>query len=344
MREPAFWYRPSSALSRLLAPLAALYGFVAGRRMRRPGTRARVPVICVGNYHVGGAGKTPSVLALASLLRGLGERPAVLSRGYGGTLSGPLEVDAHRYRASEVGDEPLMMARHVPVVVARDRVAGAALARSDRASVIVMDDGFQNPALAKDIALAVVDGHRGLGNGRVLPAGPLRAPLSVQLARTDALVVVGDGTAADPVIAAVAARGRPVFRARIVPDRLAAEALHGQRVLAFAGIGDPARFVRTLKASGVAVFFFNDTATTEIYTQAELTELIAAAGEQQLRLVTTEKDLSRLRSDPALKAMATDISGFPVTLRFEDEPGLCDFIAARLRAASEARLPRNHHD
>ena len=301
-------------------------------------------MICVGNYHVGGAGKTPSVLALASLLRGLGERPAVLSRGYGGTLSGPLEVDAHRYRASEVGDEPLMMARHVPVVVARDRVAGAALARSDRASVIVMDDGFQNPALAKDIALAVVDGHRGLGNGRVLPAGPLRAPLSVQLARTDALVVVGDGTAADPVIAAVAARGRPVFRARIVPDRLAAEALHGQRVLAFAGIGDPARFVRTLKASGVAVVAERTFPDHHPYTQAELTELIAAAGEQQLRLVTTEKDLSRLRSDPALKAMATDISGFPVTLRFEDEPGLCDFIAARLRAASEARLPRNHHD
>ena len=249
-----------------------------------------------------------------------------------------------RYRASEVGDEPLMMARHVPVVVARDRVAGAALARSDRASVIVMDDGFQNPALAKDIALAVVDGHRGLGNGRVLPAGPLRAPLSVQLARTDALVVVGDGTAADPVIAAVAARGRPVFRARIVPDRLAAEALHGQRVLAFAGIGDPARFVRTLKASGVAVVAERTFPDHHPYTQAELTELIAAAGEQQLRLVTTEKDLSRLRSDPALKAMATDISGFPVTLRFEDEPGLCDFIAARLRAASEARLPRNHHD
>ena len=178
----------------------------------------------------------------------------------------------------------------------------------------------------------------------MLPAGPLRAPLSVQLARTDALVVVGDGTAADPVIAAVAARGRPVFRARIVPDRLAAEALHGQRVLAFAGIGDPARFVRTLKASGVAVVAERTFPDHHPYTQAELTELIAAAGEQQLRLVTTEKDLSRLRSDPALKAMATDISGFPVTLRFEDEAGLCDFIAARLRAASEARLPRNHHD
>ena len=135
-----------------------------------------------------------------------------------------------------------------------------------------------------------------------------------------------------------------MFRARIVPDRLAAEALHGQRVLAFAGIGDPARFVRTLKASGVAVVAERTFPDHHPYTQAELTELIAAAGEQQLRLVTTEKDLSRLRSDPALKAMATDISGFPVTLRFEDEPGLCDFIAARLRAASEARLPRNHHD
>jgi tetraacyldisaccharide 4'-kinase len=344
MHEPAFWHRPSSLLSRLLAPLAALYGLAAGRRMQRPGTHAGVPVICVGNYHVGGAGKTPTVLALVSLLRGLGERPAVLSRGYGGAMRGPLEVDAHRHHAADVGDEPLMMARHVPVVVARDRVAGAAYAQSDGASVIVMDDGFQNPALAKELSLVVIDAHRGLGNGGVLPAGPLRAPLSLQLSRTDALIVVGEGSAADPVIAAVAARKLPVFRARLVPDPSVVEALRGHPVLAFAGIGDPARFVRTLKASGIEVLAERAFPDHHPYTRAELAELIATADQRQLKLVTTEKDLSRLRSDPDLKTMAADIAGFPVSLRFEEEAALRALVSARLRAANEARLSRNHHN
>jgi tetraacyldisaccharide 4'-kinase len=210
MREPAFWHRPSSWISLLLAPLGALYGFVAGQRMRRSGLDAGVPVLCVGNYHVGGAGKTPMVLALTKMLREMGETPVVLSRGYGGALQGPIRVDPARHAADDVGDEPLMMARTVPVVVARDRIAGVALARSLAASVIVMDDGFQNPAVAKDASLIVIDSDRGLGNGRVFPAGPLRAPLSPQLARTDALIVVGKGTAAAAIAAAIAAE--PVFQ------------------------------------------------------------------------------------------------------------------------------------
>ena len=155
------------------------------------------------------------MLALANLLRDLGETPVVLSRGYGGRLRGPIKVDPERHAAADVGDEPLMMARTVPVVVARDRVDGVALARSQGASVILMDDGFQNPAIAKDASLIVIDGDRGLGNGRVLPAGPLRAPLPPQLARTDALIVVGDGSAAAPVAAAIAAQGRPVLSAHL---------------------------------------------------------------------------------------------------------------------------------
>src|SRR5467141_5113456 len=208
MHEPAFWYRPSSWISRLLMPLGALYGAVAGRRLQRRGFEAGVPVLCVGNYHVGGAGKTPMVLALTRMLRDLGETPVVLSRGYGGRLHGPVKADPDRHAAADIGDEPLMMARTVPVVVARDRISGVALARSQGASVILMDDGFQNPAIAKDASLIVIDGDRGLGNGLVFPAGPLRAPLPPQLARTDALIVVGDGAAAAPVAAAIAAQGR----------------------------------------------------------------------------------------------------------------------------------------
>src|SRR6267154_5478363 len=211
MREPGFWHGPSSLKSHLLKPLGALYGAIAAKRLQRDGLDAGIPVLCVGNYHVGGAGKTPTVLALAKILRELGETPVVLSRGYGGQLRGPIKVDLERHTAIDVGDEPLMLARTIPVVVARDRIEGVALARSQGASVILMDDGFQNPAITKDASLIVIDSDRGLSNGRVLPAGPLRAPLPPQLDRTDALVVVGDGAAADSVAAATAARGKPVL-------------------------------------------------------------------------------------------------------------------------------------
>jgi tetraacyldisaccharide 4'-kinase len=331
MHEPAFWHRPSSLTSRLLTPIAALYGAIATQRLQRPGTDAGVPVICVGNYHVGGAGKTPTVLALVHLLRDLGERPCVLSRGYGGRLSGPLHVDAHRHAAGDVGDEPLMMARHVPVVVARDRIAGASLARADGTSVIVMDDGFQNPALRKDASIIVVDAHRGIGNGRVFPAGPLRAPLRPQLVRTDALIVIGEGAAADAVAAAVAARGAIVLHARLTPDADAVSALRGRRVLAFAGIGDPARFFRTLDASGVEVAAARRFPDHHAFSASEIAGLAADAKRDALTLVTTEKDLARLRSDGQLAAFARDVVAFPVTLGFDDDAKLRQFVSERLK-------------
>src|SRR6185295_2710895 len=192
MREPAFWYRPASWKSHSLRPLAALYGAIAARRLKRNGLDAGIPVLSVGNYHGGGAGKTPTVLALAKLLRELGETPVVLSRGYRGRLRGPVRVDLARHTAVDVGDEPLMLASSVPVMVARDRADGVALAKSQAATVILMDDGFQNPAVRKDASLIVIDSIRGIGNGKVIPSGPLRAPLAVQIERTDALMVVGD--------------------------------------------------------------------------------------------------------------------------------------------------------
>src|SRR4051794_16613973 len=253
MHEPAFWYRPTSLTSRLLMPFGALYGAVAARRLARQGRDAGIPVLCIGNYHGGGAGKTPTVLALVNLLREAGEAPIGLSRRYGGKLRGPIRVDRERHVASDAGDEPLMMAQAVAVVVARDRVDGVALARSQGASVILMDDGFQNSAIAKDASLIVIDGDRGLGNGSVFPAGPLRAPLPPQLARTDVLVVVGNGNAAAAAAAAVAAQGGLVLRAHLMPSEASVAGLRGKRVLAFAGIGDPRRFFRTLRASGVEV-------------------------------------------------------------------------------------------
>jgi tetraacyldisaccharide 4'-kinase len=325
MHEPAFWYRPSSLTSRLLMPLGALYGVVAARRLVREGLDAGIPVLCVGNYHVGGAGKTPTVLALVNLLRDAGEAPIVLSRGYGGKLRGPIKVDPEWHGAADVGDEPKMMAQAVAVVVARDRADGVALARSQGASVIVMDDGFQNPAIAKDASLIVIDGDRGLGNGCVFPAGPLRAPLPPQLARTDALIIVGDGNAADTVAAAVAAQGGLVLRAHLVPSEASVAALRGKRVLAFAGIGDPGRFFKTLRIGGIDVVAEKAFADHHPFSDDEIEALVAAAKRDGLTLVTTEKDFARLR-----RKRAQDIMPFAVTLRFDDEPKLLRFATDRL--------------
>jgi len=337
MREPGFWHRPSSFASLLLLPLGVLYGAVAARRLQRKGFDAGVPVLCVGNYHVGGAGKTPMVLALTRMLRDLGETPVVLSRGYGGRLHGPVRVDPDRHAAADIGDEPLMMARTVPVVVARDRISGVALARSLAATVILMDDGFQNPAIAKDASLIVIDGDRGLGNCLVFPAGPLRAPLPPQLARTDALIVVGDGTAAALVAAAIAAQGRPVLSAHLRADDALVASLRGKRVLAFAGIGDPLRFFRTLRASGIEIVRERAFSDHHPYAQAEIEALIAEAKPGALTLVTTEKDLARLRSGGRLASYAQEIVPFAVTLEFDDAAKLRTFVTDRLFKAREKK-------
>lgn len=330
MREPRFWQARSSLSSLLLLPFAAIYGQIAAGRMLRPGVEAGAPVICVGNYHMGGAGKTPTTLALVELLRRLGETPIVLSRGYGGRLHGPIEVDRSRHTAADVGDEPLMMASRVPVVVARERIDGAALARARGASVIVMDDGFQNPALIKHLSLIVIDARRGLGNGRGFPAGPLRAPLRLQIERTDVLVVIGDGDAADEVAARISNQGGSVLHARLVPDAAALETLRGRRVLAFAGIGDPAKFFMTLRDGGVDVVAERSFADHHAFTAEELQELATIAKRDQLTLVTTEKDLARLGT--AASSLGVEIMTLPVKLNFDDEPALRLLLLDRINA------------
>src|SRR5437868_3119509 len=184
MRAPAFWWREERTIaSTLAAPAAAVYGAIATARLKRPGERVGVPVVCVGNPTLGGAGKTPTALAVVKLLIAAGERPVLLSRGYGGALAGPLAIDPRRHRADDVGDEPLLLARVAPTIIARDRLAGARAALAAGARAIVMDDGFQNPALAKDFCILAIDARRGIGNGRVFPARPLRAPPAAQRAR-----------------------------------------------------------------------------------------------------------------------------------------------------------------
>jgi tetraacyldisaccharide 4'-kinase len=333
MREPAFWWHEAGLQAGLLAPLSAVYGAVASGRLAQSGARATVPVVCIGNPTVGGAGKTPLTLTVARLLKAEGEVPIVLSRGYGGRLAGPLRVDPARHRAADVGDEPLLLARLTPTFVARDRVAGAQAAAAAGASVILMDDGFQNPSLQKNFSVLVVDSRRGIGNGRVIPAGPLRAPLRVQLARADALVVVGTSKAGDGVMAVAGERGVPVFHASLQPDAAVVDALAGARVLAFAGIGDPEKVFATLAGARIGVAATRSFPDHHRYTAGEAEMLCQQADREALMLVTTEKDLARMQGDTQVAALAARARALPVTFTFEDPVAFLRLLRARLAAA-----------
>jgi tetraacyldisaccharide 4'-kinase len=329
MREPPFWWREAGTSARLLAPLAGAYGAVAAERMRRAGTRAAVPVICIGNLTVGGGGKTPTAITVARLLLRAGLRPVFLSRGYGGALAGPVRVSANA-RAAEIGDEPLLLARIALTIVARDRVAGAAAAVKDSAEVIVMDDGLQNPALVKDVALVALDGRRGVGNGYVIPAGPLRAPLAAQLDCAHAVLLVGEADAsAQEVLRQAQRRGLPIFTGKLEPVATAAAEWVGRRVLAFAGIADPGKFFATLADGGVSVaaeYAFPD---HHRYSAADAARLLARAERDDLQLVTTEKDAARLQGDPAVAALAAHAKPFPVALAIDEEERFRSFLRTR---------------
>ncbi len=315
IREPAFWWR--SGTGALLVPLAAIYGAVAALRMQNAGCKAGVPVICLGNLTVGGAGKTPAAIAVAQLLLAAHERPFFLSRGYGGQLSGPLRVNPATHRARDVGDEPLLLSRLAPTIVAKDRGAGAKFAHFTGASVVVMDDGLQNPSVTKDLTIVVVDGRRGIGNGRIIPAGPMRAPLGVQLERAQALLVVGQPDGVAGLIDRARRLGIAIFHARLEPDAGVVAAIGRRKALAFAGIGDPEKFFATLTACGIEVAERTSFPDHHRYTAADAQDLIARAQAKNLMLVTTEKDQVRLVGEPALAALAARTSMLPVRLVLE---------------------------
>jgi len=294
--------------------------------MRARGRQAGLPVICLGNLTIGGAGKTPAALAVAQFLHAAHERPFFLSRGYGGRLAGPVRVNPALHRAADVGDEPILLARLAPTVVARDRVAGATFARSAGASVIVMDDGFQNPSLAKDLSLILVDGRRGIGNGRVVPAGPLRAPLERQLDRAQALIVVGAPDGAARVIERAEERKIPLFHGKLEPDRAVVNAIGRRKVLAFAGIADPEKFFATLAAAGIEVANRAGFPDHHRFSAAEALDLVTQARANNLMLLTTEKDLARLTGQPELQRLATHASALPVRLVIEEQDRLRQMI------------------
>ncbi|MEJ0075527.1 MAG: tetraacyldisaccharide 4'-kinase [Alphaproteobacteria bacterium] len=317
MRAPRFWWGKPGAAAVLLSPLAAIYGGVTARRLKQSGARAGIPVICVGNLTVGGAGKTPTAMAIARMLIDAGERPYFLTRGYGGRLAGPVVVEAG-HTAVQVGDEPLLLSLVAPAIVAANRTAGAQLARQKGASIIVMDDGFQNPSLAKDLSILVIDGGRGIGNGYVLPAGPLRAPLAPQLDRADAILIVGNVMSGAPLATAARTRKLPLFHATLEPDTAAVAALAGRKVLAFAGIGDPDKFFATVAAARIDAPVRRGFADHHRYGAKEARALIDDAARNKLSLLTTEKDAARIQSDATLSELAGRMRVLPVRLNIEE--------------------------
>jgi tetraacyldisaccharide 4'-kinase len=329
---PRFWARERPSLAaRALEPVGALYGWATARRMARPGARVDAAVVCVGNFVLGGAGKTPTAIALARMLQSAGERVAFLSRGYGGAARAePTQVDPAIHGARAVGDEPLLLARVAPCFVGANRVAAARQAIAAGASALVLDDGLQNPSLAKDFTFAVVDGEARFGNGLCFPAGPLRAPPARQLPFVSAEVVVGG---ADDAVAALSALapGKPIFRARLEADAIVGAELVGRPVLAFAGIARPEKFFATLEGLGARVAVQRRFADHHAYDAREIEALLAEAAARGLTPVTTEKDHVRLAP-----VQRRAILALPVTLRFETP----ERIAALLGAALAARRAR----
>lgn len=298
MRAPSgWWLDEADGLCRALQPMGAVYGALTGARMKRKGTRVDIPVICIGNFVAGGAGKTPTALAIGKMLQAQGEHIAFLSRGYGGSSASttPVKVDPARHSAGEVGDEPLLLARLAPTFICTDRVAGARAAAQAGASLVILDDGLQNPHLAKDVSFAVVDGEAGIGNGLCVPAGPLRAPLDAQWPCVDGMIIIGRGERGARLAQQAHAQGKCVLHGTLVPDN--ADEIKDKQLFAFAGIGRPEKFFHTLRDLGGHLSTTQSFADHHAFTALELEkirQLASSKTREPQTPVTTEKDAVRI--------------------------------------------------
>lgn len=336
---PSFWWQKADLRAYALYPLSSAYGFVAGRRMinaRRE--KMDIPVLCVGNFTVGGTGKTPLAIALAKQAKKMRLKPGFLSRGYGGSISEPHVVDRDRDSARQVGDEPLLLAEHALTVTAPQRVDGVALLVENGCDFVIMDDGFQSAHLHMDYALVVVDGRYGVGNGHVIPAGPLRAPLIHQIRYATGIVRMGEDTAGEAVVRQAARAGRPIFEASIRPRD--GESYIGRRFLAFAGIGHPEKFFNTVGEVGGTAVMSRSFPDHHLYSNDELAELSATAKAAGLELITTAKDAIRLHNATAAKELIEQLVVLEIDAVFETPQSAARIISDTLNAWRERRLDR----
>ena len=319
MQAPKFWYRSRSWQAFLLSPLGMVYAWATARRQKnaRP-TRVDIPVICIGNLNVGGTGKTPTTIAIAQMLISRGIAVHIVSRGYGGSLQAVTQVDPREHTADETGDEPLLMAAFAPTWVANERVAGARAAQNAGADVILLDDGFQDPSLIKDLSIIVVDATRGFGNGRCLPAGPLREPVHVGLKRANAVISIGEPEAQSQFRERSADQlGRIAhITASLKPIEMGMPWAEG-RYLAFAGIGNPEKFFATLRGLGAPLVRTVALDDHQKLARPMIQRLMKEAQSMNAQLVTTEKDAARLPAD-----LRSGILSLPVRLEFDDAHAL----------------------
>jgi tetraacyldisaccharide 4'-kinase len=318
-KAPDFWRHPHAWQTRLLKPVGRLYGHVVTWRATRPAQyKAPIPVICVGNFTLGGSGKTPTVHAIAQLLQKAGKKPAILLRGYGGELRGPLKVNPEIHNARMVGDEAMLHVHIAPTWISSNRATGAqAIVADGQADCIIMDDGAQNPSLHKDFTLQVIDGGAGFGNGRIFPAGPLRESIKHALQRTNAILMIGqDHTSLLPMLQ----NRKNIFTAQIqVDDDISA--LRDKPFYAFAGIGRPQKFYQTLRKTGFNIVGTKNFPDHYPFNSQDLKALQQDAAKYQAELITTTKDWVRIPL-----GYQHLVSFLPVSLKIDQEDMLNQFL------------------
>jgi len=335
---PPFWWTKPDWRAYALWPVSRLYGLIAGQRMRKK-RRAEVPVpvVCVGNFTVGGAGKTPTAIAIARAAKARGLKPGFLSRGYGGSLDVTTVVDPHHHYARAVGDEPLLLAREALTVIARKRIKGARKLVEEGVDLIIMDDGFQSAQLTFDYALLVIDTRRGIGNGHLVPSGPVRAPIAEQMRQASALLAIGDGSAADRLIRQAARAGKAIHSATLVT--VGAEDLEGQVVMAWSGIADNEKFFRTVNETGAHLYVTRSFPDHHYLSDDEVAEILDHAEGLSYQLVTTSKDSVRLAGGHGRSEELKEKSRvIEVEIHFDDPKGPDAIIDAAIANARRRKL------